>query len=45
MRYENGDSFKDADGCNTCSCFNGYVACTEMYCPPSGSDENPKTFA
>lgn len=32
--YSVGDSFKAADGCNTCRCTaDQQVACTKMYCP------------
>jgi fructose-specific phosphotransferase system component IIB len=30
--YEEGDSFKDSDGCNSCGCNNGEVVCTLMAC-------------
>lgn len=30
--YEPGMSFLDKDGCNTCGCENGLVACTLMVC-------------
>lgn len=30
--YQQGDVFKSTDGCNTCTCGNGNVACTEMAC-------------
>ena len=30
--YQNGEGFKDTDGCNSCSCVNGQVACTMMAC-------------
>lgn len=30
--YAEGESFDDADGCNTCSCQNGEIACTLMGC-------------
>ena len=30
--YTSGASFKSTDGCNTCSCINGSVACTSMAC-------------
>lgn len=30
--YSDGESFQSSDGCNTCSCSNGQVACTEMAC-------------
>ncbi len=32
--YKNGEGFKDKDGCNSCSCQNGQIACTEMACLP-----------
>ncbi|CAI8024290.1 hypothetical protein GBAR_LOCUS14117 [Geodia barretti] len=31
--YENGASFPAADGCNTCTCSDGMVGCTEIACP------------
>ena len=42
--HQNGDSFKSTDGCNTCTCSYGMVACTEMACIkpivlPDGSPE------
>lgn len=30
--YNDGDSFPSSDGCNTCSCSSGAVACTEKAC-------------
>lgn len=30
--YADGKSFASEDGCNTCSCANGLVACTERAC-------------
>jgi hypothetical protein len=30
--YADGESFPASDGCNTCICSNGEVACTEMAC-------------
>ena len=30
--YQNGQGFPSTDGCNTCSCSNGQIACTLMYC-------------
>jgi hypothetical protein len=30
--YNNGDSFKALDGCNTCACNDGSISCTEMAC-------------
>lgn len=34
VSYEVGDSFPANDGCNTCSCTEDGVACTEMACEP-----------
>ena len=34
--YAEGSSFPATDGCNTCSCANGMVMCTEMACDPTG---------
>lgn len=44
--YKNGESFLDSDGCNACSCMNGEVACTLMYCFddfPDNTLENPES--
>jgi len=30
--YQSGEGFKDEDGCNTCSCEDGQVSCTMMFC-------------
>lgn len=30
--YKSGESFPAEDGCNSCSCDNGNVACTLMAC-------------
>ncbi len=30
--YADGESFLSIDGCNTCSCSDGEVLCTEMAC-------------
>jgi hypothetical protein len=30
--YKSGDGFPSTDGCNTCGCENGQVACTLMAC-------------
>jgi hypothetical protein len=35
--YAAGSSFPATDGCNTCSCADGMVACTEMACAPDGT--------
>lgn len=32
LTYEHGKNFKDIDGCNTCTCTNGQVVCTEVAC-------------
>ncbi len=32
--YQEGQSFKSKDECNTCSCSGGQVSCTEMSCEP-----------
>lgn len=32
--YKDGEGFKSSDGCNSCSCQNGQIACTEMACLP-----------
>lgn len=30
--YTDGESFSASDGCNTCTCSNGDIVCTEMAC-------------
>lgn len=35
--YNSGSKFSSVDGCNTCSCNNGVVSCTEMACDSSFS--------
>lgn len=30
--YKHGTSFKDSDGCNSCSCQDGELACTQLGC-------------
>ena len=30
--YKSGEGFQDKDGCNNCSCDDGKVACTLMFC-------------
>ena len=30
--YPHGESFDAIDGCNICSCNNGLVVCTSMFC-------------
>ncbi|MFA5894474.1 MAG: hypothetical protein WC851_01745 [Candidatus Shapirobacteria bacterium] len=30
--YQSGESFRSTDGCNSCGCNNGEVACTLMAC-------------
>ena len=37
--YESGDSFDSEDGCNTCICAEGKVACTKMACPEDDAEE------
>lgn len=38
-RYEPGESFPDADGCNTCFCEQGgFVSCTDRACPCDPND-------
>jgi hypothetical protein len=32
--YDDGESFPASDGCNTCSCDDGAVGCTELGCNP-----------
>lgn len=35
--YQSGQGFAAADGCNSCSCQNGQIACTTMACDPGGT--------
>ena len=30
---QDGESIPDSDGCNTCTCVNGTIVCTQMACP------------
>ncbi len=39
--YADGESFPSSDGCNTCSCSNGDVVCTEMACINSPANSSP----
>ena len=32
VTYEDGESFPDVDGCNTCTCEDGNASCTEIGC-------------
>jgi|GEM_PF-3176196 len=32
VEYKEGESFPDSDGCNTCTCSNGKIICTEHAC-------------
>lgn len=36
--HNSGESFNSTDGCNTCSCNEGSVACTERACEPAPTD-------
>jgi hypothetical protein len=38
--YEHGETFESGDGCNTCVCNDGMVACTEMDCTTSPITES-----
>jgi hypothetical protein len=40
-----GARFPDADGCNTCTCTEDGVACTEMACAPQTCQVGDKTYA
>jgi hypothetical protein len=40
--YSNGAKVPSKDTCNTCSCFGGQVACTEMGCAPPEPESKPK---
>jgi len=42
-KYSDGDSFKATDGCNTCSCNDGDVLCTEMYCDNESNNDQETT--
>jgi len=43
-KYEAGESFPSADGCNTCSCdINGNIACTEKACAATSSSTKTAT--
>lgn len=37
VTYDNGDKFLSTDGCNSCACSNGEVACTLRACLKDGS--------
>ena len=37
--YADGSSFPATDGCNTCSCSSGVVACTLMACETAGTGD------
>jgi len=39
--YALGDVFPAGDGCNSCSCGTGGVACTELACADAGIDASP----
>lgn len=39
--YADGDSFRAMDGCNSCSCEDGRVACTEIGCDPDPGPTQP----
>lgn len=32
ITYQNGESFRAIDGCNTCGCNNGSISCTLIGC-------------
>jgi hypothetical protein len=40
--YEEGDSFKSTDGCNTCGCNNKEVVCTLMACLDDSGPTTPQ---
>ena len=40
-----GERFKSPDGCNTCTCTTGGIACTEMACAPRSSSSRSSTAA
>src|SRR5205814_321927 len=39
--YADGDTFPSMDGCNTCSCQDGSVDCTEIGCDPGPGPTQP----
>ncbi len=43
--YQDGDKFPDKDGCNTCTCTNGEIACTEIYCYEEENEEQEEQNA
>ena len=40
-KYADGDAFASTDGCNSCSCDDGSVACTEIGCDPGPGPAQP----
>ena len=46
VTYQDGDGFPSSDGCNSCGCNNGDVACTERACAPEPKtcEYNGKTY-
>ncbi len=38
VMYDSSESFNAGDGCNTCTCSDGDVACTEIDCKAEGND-------
>ncbi|NOS67106.1 MAG: hypothetical protein HOO67_01935 [Candidatus Peribacteraceae bacterium] len=38
-----GERFLGPDGCNTCTCNAGGMACTKMYCPPKSSSSSVRS--
>ena len=38
--YQSGERFDSLDGCNTCSCEDGQIACTVMACLDNSSQDN-----
>ena len=42
--YRNGEGFRSSDGCNSCSCQNGQIACTLMACGQGGTGIVPDTY-
>lgn len=43
--YKHGTSFKDSDGCNSCSCQDGELACTQLGCPAGSCSYDGHTYA
>lgn len=42
VQYSNGARFDATDGCNTCTCENGSVSCTEIDCTQEDEEDDTK---